>query len=123
MVYTTASDAIVAPKLKLGETESRLMYGSVASSFGNTKFIEDNCNTPIAANTDPNNSGITCIEIQHSGEAYHNYMQFLATWVENIHTGNGSTNLTMRPDPVGVCMESTLERPQLTSYSLLDALR
>ena len=35
MFYTTASDALVAPKLNFGKTEHRLLYGKVATSFAN----------------------------------------------------------------------------------------
>lgn len=122
MIYTTASDALVAPKLKLGEIESRLMYGSVATQFANPQWIESQCNTPILPAEDPENSGMTCIAIQHSGEAYHNYMQFLTTWVDNIRTGNGSTNQSQRPDPVGVSEEPSLRRLKLINQ-ILDALR
>lgn len=106
MIYTTASDALVAPKLKLGKIESRLMYGSVATQFANPQWIEDQCTTPIPITEDVD-YGTTCIAIQHSGEAYHNYMQYLATWVDNIDTGNGSSNQGQRPDPVGMLYDNT----------------
>ena len=101
MIYTTASDALVTPVLKFGETENRIMYGKVSTSFANTNYIMDHCNTPIqeAADTD---SGKTCIQIEHSGQAYHNYMQYLTTWVDDIRSRNVSDSLTQRPDPVGM---------------------
>jgi len=122
MIYTTASDALVAPKLKFGGTEARLMYGKVATQFANPTWIQNHCNTPISTQTDPENYGQTCIEIQHSGEAYHNYMQFLTTWVDNINAGNGSTDLARRPDPVGVSAKPFVEGAVLIEH-LLDALR
>lgn len=102
MVYTTASDALVAPKLKFGKTEELVMYGKVATSFANNYYVEAHCNTPIQSETDKIDYQTTCISIQHAGEAYHNYMQYLTNWVGNIDSGNGSTNLAQRPDPVGV---------------------
>ena len=102
MVYTTASDALVTPVLKFGAAESRIMYGNVSTSFANTNYIQDHCNTPISGAMDPDNNGKTCIQIEHSGQAYHNYMQYLTTWVDNISSKNTSVNLGNRPDPVGM---------------------
>ena len=102
MLYTTASDALVAPKLKFGKAEDLVMYGKVATSFANTYTIMNRCTTPIPTKNDPD-SGQTCIEVEHSGEAYHNYMQYLGSWGENIGVGNGSTDMAERPAPVGVC--------------------
>ena len=101
MLYTTASDALVAPKLKFGKSDHQVMYGQVATSFANTFYVEDHCTTPIQDKTDPNNQD-TCIQIQHAGQAYHNYMQYMAIWVGNIRTGNASSDLAHRPDPVAV---------------------
>ena len=103
MLYTTASDALVAPKLRFGRAEDLVMYGKVATSFANTYTIMDRCTTPISKTEDEQNSGQTCIELEHSGEAYHNYMQYLASWGQNIGVGNGSTDMAERPAPVGVC--------------------
>ena len=100
MLYTTASDALVTPVLNLGETENRIMHGKVFTSFANASYIEEHCNTPIQPIADPEYYGTTCIQIEHSGQAYHNYMQYLTTWVDNISSKNTSDNLTHRPDPV-----------------------
>lgn len=101
MVYTTASDALVSPKLKMGDYENKLLYGRVSTSFANTYTIMDRCTTPISEKVDPD-YGQTCIQLQHSGDAYHNYMQYLAAWTENIAVGNSSKALNGRPPPVGV---------------------
>ncbi len=101
MLYTTASESLVAPHLKFGKSEHQVMYGKVATSFANTYYVEDQCTTPIQVKTDPSNQD-TCIQIQHAGEAYHNYMQYMAVWVGNIDTGNVSSDLAHRPDPVAV---------------------
>jgi len=103
MIYTTASDALVAPKLKLGKFEDRVLFGRVATKFANSKIIMNRCTTPIQQADDPDNYGQTCIELEHSGEAYHNYMQYLGIWVEDIDNGTASTDMSMRPQPVGVC--------------------
>ena len=102
MVYTTASDALVTPVLKFGATEHRTMYGKVSTSFANTYYIQDHCNTPIQEAMDPDIKGQTCIQIEHSAQAYHNYMQYLTIWVDNINSKNTSVNLRNRPDAVGM---------------------
>ena len=53
MLYTTASESLVAPKLKMGPMEPRVLYGKVATSFANEKYIEQSCKTPVSAQTDP----------------------------------------------------------------------
>lgn len=102
ITYTTASDALVAPVLKFGKPHHRLIYGKVSTSFANANYIMDQCKTPISPSMDPNNSARTCISIEHGGQAYHNYMQYLTTWVDNINSRNGSDDLNYRPAPVGM---------------------
>lgn len=102
MLYTTASDALVTPVLKFGETESRIMYGKVSTQFANKDYIENHCNTPIQQTADPDNYGMTCIQIEHSGQAYHNYMQYLTNWKDDINSRNVSDSLIQRPEPVGM---------------------
>lgn len=102
ILYTTASDALVTPKIQFGKPNPRLIYGKVSTSFANTKYIMDQCKTPISQSMDPNTSGQTCISIEHPGQAYHNYMQYLTTWVDDIDSGNGSDDLNYRPAPVGM---------------------
>ena len=107
MTYTTASEALVTPVLQFSKTESQLMFGEVSTSFANTYTVSDNCKTPISKETDPLDYAVTCIQIQHSAQAYHNYMQYLTNWVDNINSGNGSDDLTQRPDPVGMFYDNT----------------
>jgi hypothetical protein len=69
MLYTTASDALVAPKLKFGKWENTELFGLVQSSYANPDFIADNCQTPISMKTDPD-AGTTCLSIEHAGNSY-----------------------------------------------------
>lgn len=107
MLYTTASDALVQPKLKFGRLEKREMWGQVTSRFGYENFLEYNvCKTPISNLTDPSN-GPTCMAIQYSGQAYHNYGQYLSSWSDAIKVHNGSVDETERPKPVGMLYDNT----------------
>lgn len=65
MLYTTASDAMVSPKLKFDDWENVVMEGLVTMSYGNSIAIKKNCLTPISADED-SNSGETCISIEHA---------------------------------------------------------
>lgn len=67
MFYTTASDAIVSPHLKVGRPEVRVMGGNVKTSYANTAYIIENCRTPVSKITDPDFYGSTCLAIEHAG--------------------------------------------------------
>ncbi|KAI4128463.1 MAG: hypothetical protein LQ347_004173 [Umbilicaria vellea] len=99
-LYTTASDALVAPKLKFGGLEHRLIYGQVAASFANSPYIVGNCKTPISTNVD-SDAGIACIQIEHSGQAWinlpENNMKELS-----LHWNRKVTNVSMAMPHSGV---------------------
>ena len=107
MLYTTASDALVQPKLKFGRLQTKDMWGQVTARFGYEEFYESNfCQTPISNVTDLD-SGPTCMQIQYSGQAYHSYGQYLSTWSDAIKANNGSLDETKRPQPVGTLYDNT----------------
>ena len=122
MTYTTASDALVVPVLRFSKTESQLMHGNVSTSFANSQSVMNSCKTPITTKADPENSGPTCISLQHSAQAYHNYMQYLASWVDNISSGNVSGNMTQRPDPVGMLYDNTTLKGSWTNVQNMSLL-
>ncbi len=122
LTYTTASDALVVPVLGFSKTESQLMYGKVSTSFANSASIINNCKTPIPVKVDPDNSGQTCISVQHPAQAYHNYVQYLSTWVDNINSGNGSDDMTQRPDPVGMLYDNTTLKGSWTNVQNMSQL-
>ena len=107
MFYTTASDALVAPKLKFGSSKLRVLHGEVKTIFANESQQIANCKTPMNNDNDNWNYGPTCVEIEHSGQAYHNYAQFLTNWDVIIKTGNGTTDQLRRPLPVGMLYDNT----------------
>ena len=45
--------------------------------------------------------------IEHSGQAYHNYAQYLANWNEAVKANNGSGLVKERPIPVGMLYDNT----------------
>lgn len=68
MLYTTASDTLVTPHSKFGRLDSRMLRGQVITPFANEVYIEANCKTPIDKVADPDNSGPTCMAIEHSAQ-------------------------------------------------------
>ncbi|KAI4251719.1 MAG: hypothetical protein L6R42_008275, partial [Xanthoria sp. 1 TBL-2021] len=107
MLYTTASDALVAPKLKMGPLEEIMLHGKVASDFASNPYIKSQCKTPISVDADPLSSGSTCVAIEHNGQAYHNYMQYLSNWTSSRARGTGSDQLSQRPIPLGMLYDNT----------------
>lgn len=108
MFYTTASDSLVAPHLKYGKSEYTEMRGLVKASYANPTYIADTCKTPISTILDPEYAGTTCLSILHSGQAYHNSVQFLSTW-QNISLGGVgvSSDIADRPRPPGMLYDNT----------------
>ena len=107
MLYTTESDALVTPKLKFGGVEPKVLYGEVKTIFANESQQIAQCKTPMTDETDNWNYGPTCMEIEHSGQAYHNYAQFLSDWDVVIKKKNGTTEQKLRPPPVGMLYDNT----------------
>ena len=102
MLYTTAADTLVAPKLKYGKAEHRVLIGRVINSYANNFALMDRCTTPISKKDDPEYGGSTCAAIEDSGEAFYNYMKYLGLWTEYLAQGNCSEDLAKRPPPAGV---------------------
>jgi len=69
ILYTTASDALVSPKLKVGDWTNIELQGLVRTSYANVQFIEQSCQTPISTIEDPNNSALTCLAIENAGQS------------------------------------------------------
>ncbi|RDW84840.1 hypothetical protein BP6252_02430 [Coleophoma cylindrospora] len=108
MFYTTASDALVSPHLKFGKWEYREMSGWVETSYANPYFIKDNCQTPVTTLMDPDNAGLTCLAIEHAGQAYHNFLVYMDTWATISALGVGeSSDISQRPAPVGMLFDNT----------------
>ena len=121
MIYTTASDALVTPILKFSEIEHQILYGKVSTSFANSKYMMNHCNTPIQPAGDQYH-GMDCMQMEYMGQAYYNYMQYMTTWVTEISSGNTSDSLTQRPDPVQMVrtfLIGTAVRPQEVFWSTI----
>ena len=84
--YTTASDAMVAPKLKYGNWESKELSGYVRASYANAKYISIACPSLLDDN-DQLHSDESCMNIQFSGQSYRNLLGFMTTWTSINENG------------------------------------
>ncbi len=81
------------------------MYGLVKTSFANPIYTGKMCPTPIK--DDPEAGDTTCLQIEHAGEAYHNYKGWLDDWTHVANAGNGSSELKNRPNAIGLLFDNT----------------
>ncbi|KZL68008.1 MCM2/3/5 family protein [Colletotrichum tofieldiae] len=103
--YTTASDAMVAPKLKYGSWESKTLSGYVLASYANPPFARESCQTPLR-DDDPagvDTAGRACLEVQYAGQSYRNLMSFLGDW-DAINRNGTSATVDISHRPVGTAL-------------------
>ncbi|KAK3351054.1 hypothetical protein B0H65DRAFT_107185 [Neurospora tetraspora] len=81
VLYTTASDALVAPKLKWGKPEMIVMKNYAMSGYGNVTFVKQSCHLPDGLLADDQGQD-SCLAASLSGFSYHNFQAFLSTWSE-----------------------------------------
>jgi hypothetical protein len=101
MFYTTASDALVSPKLQFGKWEARSLQGLVQTSYANPQFVKAACQTPITVVEDAAYAADTCLAIQYGGESKHFTFDSLAQLPYSIsmpkhifiNAGESCTNL------------------------------
>ncbi|KAJ5946576.1 hypothetical protein N7454_003415 [Penicillium verhagenii] len=106
MLYTTAAEALVSPKLNPGPLEKTVIWGKVSAAFANDIYLEDTCKTPITISMDSAYRNSTCLELLHVGTAYHNYQQWISSWSE-LSPSNMSDKLSSRPPPTGSIWDNT----------------
>jgi len=106
MFYTTASDALVSPKLQFGKWEKKLYQSYDVASYANVDFAKSNCSTPVSSGDDPN-SGDNCLAITFSGSSYQNLQTFLTAWRDY---GRNSNNFESAPSK-----QSMAERPPVAA--------
>ncbi|ORX99294.1 hypothetical protein BCR34DRAFT_606666 [Clohesyomyces aquaticus] len=109
-LYAPASTALVQPMLKDGRWEKMVLAGQVKSSFANTNYVKEICETPIQ--TDPEEGGSTCLQIEHAAQGYHNYQRYLAYWKTAADRGNGTADQTKRPPGFALMHENTTVTPK-----------
>ncbi|KAI3325922.1 hypothetical protein HD806DRAFT_488657 [Xylariaceae sp. AK1471] len=99
LFYTTASDAMVSPKLKRQGWMVRDMQGLVKVSYANPYYVSDNCQTPLF-DADPDHAKTACLDVLFSGQSYHSLIAFMTEW-DGIHYSGNSTMHQLADRPTG----------------------
>jgi hypothetical protein len=108
MIYSTASVALVAPQLKFGNWDDKVMQGLVKSSFSNINHLRRTCRNPIqvsSGNYTLDLVGNTCLEIDHAAQGFHNYKQYLTEWARLVETG-GASSTDQKSRPPGFALHN-----------------
>lgn len=95
----------VQPTLRQGSWKETVLSGRVKTDFANVTYVKGLCQSPIR--NDKEYQGNTCLQIEHAGQAYHNYQRYLADWANAAAIGNGSTDQRKRPPGFGMLYENT----------------
>ncbi|OAP61913.1 hypothetical protein AYL99_04116 [Fonsecaea erecta] len=123
--YTTAAEALVAPKPKFGPLEDRTLWGQVAASYANSIYLAQSCETPVPEDPDPDGvgphpEGDTCLQIDYAGQSFHNFKTFMSDWRERLNVGNTSSDPSSiygRPAPVATLFDNTTVQGQWVTPS------
>lgn len=108
--YTTASEALVSPKLKFGPIQERSISGLVRASYANAMYLGYNCEVPFATTGLDEYKNSTCLQIKHAGMGFSFLSSFLRDWTESVAAGNttdSANNFDNRPLPVAVLYDNT----------------
>ncbi|KAJ4356262.1 uncharacterized protein N0V89_004293 [Didymosphaeria variabile] len=98
----------VQPMLKDGGHFTPMVYaGRVKTGFANVNYVKSICETPITGTMDKDNSGSTCLQLEHAGQGYHNYQRYLSAWKSWNRFGNGTSDQHLRPPGFGLLHENT----------------
>jgi hypothetical protein len=89
-----------------------MLHGIVKTSYANPTYLDNNCKTPIIANSwDPaysqNIVGSTCITLDDAAQGLNNFQQYMAAWTQIAQNGNGTVNQIYRPPGVGLFLQNT----------------
>ncbi|KPM37754.1 hypothetical protein AK830_g8830 [Neonectria ditissima] len=105
--YTTASDAMVSPKLKSGHWESKELSGYVRASYANTQYVAADCGYLFDLKDDKFATE-SCVNVQFSGQSYRNLLNFMTTWTTISDNGTIMKNdMTKRPSGTMLLYDNT----------------
>ncbi|OJD19541.1 hypothetical protein AJ78_00512 [Emergomyces pasteurianus Ep9510] len=111
LLYTTAADALVSPKLSYGPQEIVDFTGTVKTKFANVPYLLDECLTPVPNDADPEHGKGTCLQLSYVGQAYHNYREYISEWSQKSRNGDmASTDMSYRIVPAGTWNDNTTLR-------------
>jgi hypothetical protein len=102
LLYTTASDAMVSPKLKYGSWEFKSLSGHVRTSYANVGYIQSSC-TSIKHDAIDDRGTESCMGVQFSGQSYRNLLSFMTTW-SMLNENNTQVSQDINQRPVGTML-------------------
>jgi hypothetical protein len=100
--YTTASDAMVAPKLKYGDWEAKELVGRIQASYANVEYTRNTCPALLMAE-DEKHAAESCMNVQFSGASYRNLLNLMTTWTAIKENGTLVTD-DWHTRPVGTTL-------------------
>ncbi|PNY25376.1 Uncharacterized protein TCAP_04685 [Tolypocladium capitatum] len=105
--YTTASDAMVAPKLKFGGWETAELQGHIRASYANAAYVKEVCPSLLHAQ-DPEYAGESCMNVQFSSQSYRNLLAFMDDWTNVYRSGStDGDGLGGRPNGTTLLYDNT----------------
>ncbi|KAF4995356.1 hypothetical protein FGRMN_5140 [Fusarium graminum] len=105
--YTTASDAMVSPKLKSGSWELTELTGYVRASYANAAYVREDC-PGLFNETEDIHAAESCMNVQFSGQSYRNLLNYMSTWTDINRNGTEiSSNLKKRPGGTTLLHDNT----------------
>ncbi|KAG6166201.1 hypothetical protein E4U11_008359 [Claviceps purpurea] len=87
MLYTTASDAMVSPKLMYGDWKHKNLTGPFDSLYANVNYIKNNCPDMFGSIPRDEANDIACMQIQFAGQSHRNLFSFMSTWADMKASG------------------------------------
>lgn len=98
LFYTSASDAMISPKLKYGAATSQELSGFVTASYANVQHVRKMC--PSLLKDSDSAAAESCVNSVLSGESYRNLIDFMGVW-DAINTNGTSNKKELKDRPSG----------------------
>ncbi|KAG5916087.1 hypothetical protein E4U61_003973 [Claviceps capensis] len=100
MFYTTASDAMVSPKLMNSGWNKTVLSGPFDSLYANVNYIKNTCPDMFGSIPRDEPNDIACMQIQFAGQSHRNLFSFMSTWAD-IKANGTSIVQKLKDRPTG----------------------
>ncbi|OJJ45468.1 hypothetical protein ASPZODRAFT_153121 [Penicilliopsis zonata CBS 506.65] len=94
MLYTTAAEALVSPKLSSGPVKSVLVQGEYYAEFAYADWLSEHCKTPITDQMSEATRDESCLSLELAGQSYHDIEQYLQDWAGLVNSTTNTTAMT-----------------------------
>lgn len=106
-LYTTATSALVAPRLRFTHEEPMDLFANVSTSFANSAYDKKRCILPTMFSSSSDALGAeTCTTMQYAARSYSDYEKFTTAWTTLLQNGNQTEDLRLRPPPSAMIVGS-----------------